>query len=73
MLHGRTYVILGTFQYEVNARFVMEQLPGSRVYRLDGKWAVVVYESDSRQQAQTFIARDTLYRNEYKPWAYTKK
>ncbi len=73
MVYGRTYVIIGTFEYEANAEFVSQQHPGTRLYRFDEKWVVTAFETDSRTEAEAYVAGDTRYKEDFSPWVYTKK
>lgn len=68
---GRTYVVVGVYSTEQNARRAAAEHPGTRLYYYGDKWMVSVFENDSRDEARSFIRGATHLPEGL--WPYTKK
>lgn len=77
MISGRTYVILGVFSTEQNARRAVTEAnvraprTSLRLYHFGAKWAVSAFENDSAAECRTYMNNAGSDLNG--AWPYTKK
>lgn len=77
MISGRTYVILGVFSTEQNARRAVKEAntraprTSLRLYHFGEKWAVSAFENDSAAECRTYMNNAGSDLNG--AWPYTKK
>lgn len=76
LVSGRSYVVLGVFSTEANARRAVGGLTAgteieARIYRYGAKWMVSIYESDNRDACLDFIRSKSAQHPDL--WPYTAK
>ncbi len=76
LVSGRSYVVLGVFSTEANARRAAGEVSAdaemeARVYPYGAKWMVSIYESDNRDACLEIIRSQSAHRPDL--WPYTAK